>query len=128
MSERRWADYMSRDEEARGAAGRGACNCASRPRLRVALPLNAAITQPTFSDSHPPAVEGLRFAGSRMRLLVHSKQLCRVDVRIALGRAQAGMTEQLLNGPQIGAVLQQMGGKRVPQRVRADIHARAGQS
>ena len=35
------------------------------------------------------------------------------------------MAEQLLNGAQVGAALQQVGRERVPERVRADAHARA---
>ena len=43
-----------------------------------------------------------------MRLPVHVDQLGGVDVRVALGRAQPGMTQQLLNRPQVGAVGEQM--------------------
>ena len=47
-------------------------------------------------------------------------QLRGVDVRIALRRAQSRVPQQLLNGAQVGAALQQVRGERVPQRMRAD--------
>ena len=59
-----------------------------------------------------------------MRFLVHREQLRRVDVRVALGRAQTRVAEQLLNGAQIGAALQQMGRKGMSQRVRTDAAGR----
>src|SRR5688572_26394233 len=60
-----------------------------------------------------------------MRLPVHVDELLRVDVRVALGRAEAGMAQQLLNGPQIRAVREQMRRERMTQRVRADAELRA---
>src|SRR5262245_29178270 len=59
----------------------------------------------------------LRF---RVRLLIGLDQLRGVDVGITLRRAQAGVSEQLLDRPQIGAALEQVRGERVTQRVRAD--------
>jgi hypothetical protein len=61
-----------------------------------------------------------------MGAAVDGEQLGDVDVRIALRRAQPGMTEELLNRAKIGAALQQMGCERVPERVRADPGSRAG--
>ena len=55
-----------------------------------------------------------------MRLAVHADQLCRVHVGVALRRAEARVAEQLLDGAQIGAALQQVRRKRMTQRVRAD--------
>ena len=60
-----------------------------------------------------------------MRLPVHLEQLRRVDVRVALRRAQARVAEQLLDRAQVGAALQQMRRERVAERVRADAGARA---
>ena len=48
-------------------------------------------------------------------------------VRVNLGGADAGVAEQFLDDPQVGAVLQQMGGKAVPQHVRRDVPVNAGQ-
>ena len=48
-----------------------------------------------------------------------------VHLRVALRRAEARVPEQLLNAAQIAAALEQVRGKRVPQRVRADAEPRA---
>src|SRR5919202_374350 len=42
----------------------------------------------------------------------------RLHPRVGLGRGQRGVAEQLLDGPQVGPALEQVGGERVPQRVR----------
>ena len=47
-------------------------------------------------------------------------ELAGVDVRVALGRREARVTEQLLDRAQVGAALQQVGGKAVSQRMGAD--------
>ena len=60
-----------------------------------------------------------------MRLPVDLQQLRRVDVGVALRRAQARVAEQLLNRAQVGAALQQVRRKRMAQRVRADAEPRA---
>ncbi len=61
----------------------------------------------------------------RMRFPVDLQQLRRVHVGVALRRAQSRVPEQLLDGAQVGASLQQVRGKRVAQRVRADAEPRA---
>ena len=48
---------------------------------------------------------------ARMGFLVDVDQLLRVDVRVALGRAETGMAQQLLNRAKVGAVGEQMRGK-----------------
>src|SRR5918993_1762371 len=55
-----------------------------------------------------------------MTLPVRLDQLCGVEVCIALRRAQPSVAEQLLDRAQVGAALEQVRGKRVAQRVRAD--------
>ena len=55
-----------------------------------------------------------------MRLPVHFRQLGHVDVRVALGRAEAYVPQQFLDRAQIGPASQQVRGERVAQRVRAD--------
>ena len=57
-----------------------------------------------------------------MRFAVHVNQLGRIDMGVALRGAQLGVSQQLLDGAQVGSALQQMRGKRVAQRVRADAH------
>mgnify|MGYP006148776015 CR=1 FL=1 len=61
-----------------------------------------------------------------MGLLVLHHEARRVEVRIALRRAQARVAQQFLNRAQIGAGLQQVGRERMAQRVRADAEARRG--
>ena len=48
------------------------------------------------------------------------------QVGVELGRADTRMSEQLLNDPQVGSALEQMGRERVAERVRADPSAEAG--
>ena len=47
------------------------------------------------------------------------------DVGVDLGRPQARVAEQLLDDPQVGATVEQMGGVAVAQRVRMRRHRRA---
>ena len=49
-----------------------------------------------------------------------------VQVGVHLGGGQADVTEQFLDGAQIRAHLEQVGGERVAQAVRGDTHADAG--
>jgi hypothetical protein len=50
--------------------------------------------------------------------IIDGHQVVDVDLGVALGCAQAGVPEQLLNRPQVGAFTQQMGGKAVAQGMR----------
>lgn len=47
-------------------------------------------------------------------------------VGIDLGRADAGMAQKLLDDSQVGAMLQEMRGKTMPQAVRSDTLGQAG--
>src|SRR5438128_1994820 len=60
-----------------------------------------------------------RSSGTRVRLVVGFHQSAEVDVRVALRRREARMTEQLLDGAQIGARAEQVGREGVPERVRS---------
>ena len=60
-----------------------------------------------------------------MKLPVHPLEPRLIDVRVDLRRGDAGVAEQLLHLPQVGAAGQQVRGKAVPQRVRADVGAGA---
>ena len=42
-------------------------------------------------------------------------------VRVNLGGGNVGVAEQFLNHPQVGAVLEQVRGKAVPQHMRRDV-------
>lgn len=59
--------------------------------------------------------------GPRMGPLVHRPQPGDRDVGVQLRGRQAGMTEQLLDHPQVGATFQQVGRRAVPQPVRPHI-------
>src|SRR4030095_4676016 len=56
-----------------------------------------------------------------MKFLMHLAQPISRHLRINLGRADAGMTEQFLNDSQVRPVLQQMRGKTVPQHMWRDV-------
>lgn len=47
-------------------------------------------------------------------------QVILFHVRVDLGRSDAGVPEQFLDGPQVGAAGQEVGSEGVPQRVRTD--------
>ena len=53
-----------------------------------------------------------------MRLVVDFQHAIRTDMRIFLRRRKLLVTEQFLNGPQVGTVIQQVRGKRMPHCVR----------
>src|SRR5579863_3912515 len=59
-------------------------------------------------------------AGARVRAAVDRKQPLHLDVGVFLGGRERGVPEQLLDRPQVGAALQQVGGEGVPQGVRVD--------
>ena len=52
-----------------------------------------------------------------MGIAVDRHQVCPVDFGIALGGAQRGVAQQFLNGAQIPAAGQEMGGEAVAQRM-----------
>src|ERR1019366_7769353 len=60
-----------------------------------------------------------------MRFLIHLEQLRGVHMRVALGGAEARVAEQLLDGAQVGAALEEMRRERVTQGVRTDAEPRA---
>ena len=60
-----------------------------------------------------------------MRFAIHVDQLGGVHVSVPLRGTEPRMTEQLLDGAQISATLQQVSRKGMAQRVRADAHSRA---
>src|SRR3990172_3606106 len=64
-------------------------------------------------------------SGAGMRLAVRLEELCGVDVRIALRRAETGVSQQFLDRTQVGASAEQVRSEGMPQRVRADAEPRA---
>ena len=59
--------------------------------------------------------------GSGMRAVVDLGHLPDRQLRVSLRRGEPLMPQQLLDRPQIRALLQHVRAKRVPQRVRMDI-------
>ena len=62
---------------------------------------------------------------ARMRRGVHLAQLVGGDQRVDLRGGHRGVAEQLLDDAHVGAAVEQVGGERVPQRVRRDRGAPA---
>ena len=63
-----------------------------------------------------------------MRLVVTSPQALGADMRIDAGCGEIHVTQKLLDGPQIGAIVQQVGRERVPQSMgRNAVHHRCVQ-
>ena len=55
---------------------------------------------------------------------MHVLETVGAHVGVDLCRTHVGMTEQLLNRPQIGPTVEEVGGEGVPERVR--VHGRRG--
>ena len=58
-----------------------------------------------------------------MGVVVDAAKSPGVDVRVHLCRRERAVTEQLLDGAQVGAALEQVRGKRVPEAVRMGSEA-----
>ena len=65
-------------------------------------------------------------AGPGVGGVVHRPQPLRRHLRVHLRRRQAGVAEQLLHDPDVGAVVEHVGGARVAQHVREQPVAEAG--
>src|SRR6476661_440314 len=65
-------------------------------------------------------------SGAWVRLPVRPLQSARLYPSVSLGRAYAGVPQQLLNGPQVGAPLEKMSGERMPQCMRRDATVQGG--
>src|SRR5205085_12089912 len=62
----------------------------------------------------------------RMPFAVDLQQALELEMRVLLRRAERAVTEQLLDGAQVGAALEKMGRERVAQRVRVDAGRELG--
>src|SRR5713226_3313258 len=62
-------------------------------------------------------------SGPRVGLLIHRNQLPIVQMRVFLRRRKRRVAEKLLNRAKVGAGVQKMRRKRMPQRVRRDAGA-----
>src|SRR5262245_7596005 len=65
-------------------------------------------------------------SGSRVRAVIGIHQPAEVDMRVALRGGEARVSEQLLDGAQVGAAAEEVGRKRVAERVRRRLLRRAG--
>ena len=65
-------------------------------------------------------------ARSRMGLVVDFAEVAPRDVGVDLGGGEAGVAEEFLDGAQVGAGLEQVGGEGVAERVGADAMLGAG--
>src|SRR5687768_6246905 len=61
-----------------------------------------------------------------MELAVHRPKILAIDVSVDLRRGNVGVAEHFLDGAKVGAALEQVGGERVPQRVRTHVLRDAG--
>src|SRR4029077_3399693 len=59
-------------------------------------------------------------ARMRVRAEVRLAPVAVRDVRVSLRRADVRVPEHLLDAPEIGSALEEVGGKRMPQQVRVD--------
>ena len=53
-----------------------------------------------------------------MKLVVHDPKVIAVDMCVDLGRREISVAKHLLDGAQIGAVVEQMGGEGMPEGMR----------
>src|SRR5690606_27161243 len=51
----------------------------------------------------------------------HFLQMCSIQVHVDLGGGNAFVAQHLLNGPEVGAMFQEMGGEGMSEGVRADL-------
>src|SRR5437667_7364045 len=58
-------------------------------------------------------------AGARVGGVVHAHELVGAHMRVTLRRRQAAVADELLDQPEVGPGVAQMGGERVAQGVRA---------
>ncbi len=84
------------------------------------------LVKPTFAQSFsgsfcPPSTPLSAAPSTRVRAVIHLRQLRCRQLRIPLRRRQPLMSKQLLNRPQVRALFQQMCSKRMPQRMRMHI-------
>ena len=66
-----------------------------------------------------------RALAPRMKFFNHLLQIISVQMRVYLGGGNGLMTQHLLHGTQISPALDQMGGKRMSEGVRADTFLQA---
>src|SRR5215471_17451527 len=88
----------------------------------VTCPSPAMTTRPPWRTQ---TIVVPRISGTGMRLVVRLHEPPEVDVRVALGRRQARVPEQLLDGAQIRARAEEMGREGMTERVRGRLRGRS---
>src|SRR4051794_13385661 len=68
-----------------------------------------------------------RLLRPRMEAMMHGLEPLLIDMRVDLRGGDIRMSEHLLDDAQVGAVAQQVRGKRMPQQVRVNVNAHAGE-
>ncbi len=68
----------------------------------------------------------LFFSAARMRLVVDRHHLIDADLGVLLRGREGGVAEEFLDGAQVGAAIEQVGGEGVAQGVRGDVLEDAG--
>ncbi len=96
---------------------RDACRVWTRPELIRSRHIGQQLDLDVRSDNSQMDCLSIRISSPRMGARVHFAQMTRFDARINLRCRQAGMTEQGLDRPQIGAMCEQMGCETVAQRM-----------
>src|SRR4051794_11712703 len=81
----------------------------------------SAATPASFAASCPRAVTETGASGSRVRLLIRGSQPLDRDVGVDLRGGERSVTQNLLNRPEVGAPLEEVGGRGVAQAVRSHV-------
>src|SRR5262245_7539986 len=88
----------------------------------VTWPSPAITTRPRWRTERMVV---LRSSGPGVRLVIRLHEAPEVDVRVALRGGEARVPEQLLDGAEVGAAAEQVGGEGVAERVRRRLRRRA---
>src|SRR4051812_19017080 len=75
----------------------------------------------SHSGTPPSPVSTRPSSGAGMRLGMDRTEPLDRHVRVDLGGREASVAQQLLDGAEVGAALEDVRGRRVPEAVRADV-------
>jgi hypothetical protein len=93
---------------------------------KVAIDAHSCASSPSFVRSVSLSLIGATLsAGPGVRLGIHLAQPRHGDHCVDLGGRHRGVSEQLLHDSDVGAAFEQVGGERVPQRVRRQVAGQA---
>ena len=118
-----------RRRAARAGSARAGAAGARAPRalgsVEVALESSAVVAGPGVGHSGHVSAALPRPWPAGWADVVDAPEPLGGDQRVHLGRGDRGVAEQLLHGPDVGAVVEHVGGARVAQHVRAEAVAEA---